>query len=76
MIGRGSLILVMGFGMILGYIAWNLNEYATRAVGNMSTYHYSTQSHNLAVAGASRSEQPSHLRSPVVIVQIAADVAS
>jgi cytoskeletal protein CcmA (bactofilin family) len=52
MIGRGSLILVMGFGMILGYIAWNLNEYATRAVGNMSTYHYSTQSHNLAVAGA------------------------
>ncbi len=44
--------MVMGFGLILGYIAWNLNEYATRAVGNMSTYHYSTQSHNLAVAGA------------------------
>ncbi len=52
MIGRASLIMVMGFGLILGYIAWNLNEYATRAVGNMSTYHYSTQSHNLAVAGA------------------------
>jgi hypothetical protein len=44
--------MVMGFGLILGYIAWNLNDYATRAVGNMSTYHYSTQSHNLAVAGA------------------------
>lgn len=52
MIGRASLILVMGFGLILGYIAWNLNDYATRAVGNMSTYHYSTQSHNLALAGA------------------------
>jgi hypothetical protein len=52
MIGRASLIMVVGFGMILGYIAWNLNSYATRTVGNMSTYHYSTQSHNLAVAGA------------------------
>jgi hypothetical protein len=52
MIGRASLIMVMGFGLILGYVAWNLNSYATRTVGNMSTYYYSTQSHNLAVAGA------------------------
>jgi hypothetical protein len=50
--GRASLILVMGFAVILGYISYNLNQYATRSVGNMSTYVYSTNSHNLAVAGA------------------------
>jgi len=50
--GRASLILVMGFSLILAYISYNLNQYATRSVGNMSSYAESTTSHNLALAGA------------------------
>jgi hypothetical protein len=50
--GRASLILVMGFSLILGYISFNLNQYSTRAVGNMSNYAETTTSHNLALAGA------------------------
>ncbi|MDL1893848.1 hypothetical protein FBQ87_13320 [Sphingobacteriales bacterium CHB3] len=52
MVGKASLIVVMGFGSILGYIALNLNRSATNAVGNMSTYYEATASHNIALAGA------------------------
>ena len=50
--GRASLILVMGFALILGYISYNLNQYSNRSIGNMSNYAESTTSHNLALAGA------------------------
>lgn len=52
MLGKASIIVVMGFGAILGYIALNLNRMATNSVGNMSTYLEATASHNLASTGA------------------------
>ena len=52
MLGKASIIVVMGFGGILGYIALNLNRMATNSVGNMSTYVEATASHNLAATGA------------------------
>ena len=50
--GKAILIHIIGFGIILGYIAANLSEVASRAQGNMSQYAAATESHNLAVAGA------------------------
>lgn len=50
--GKAALIHIIGFGIILGYIANNLNDVASRAQGNMSNYASSTESHNIAVAGA------------------------
>ncbi len=50
--GKASIILVMGFMVLLGYVARDLFVVATRAQGNMSTYAASTQSHNLAITGA------------------------
>lgn len=52
MVGKASLIVVLGFGFIFGYISLNLNRMATNAVGNMSSYVEATASHNLAVTGA------------------------
>jgi len=52
MVGKASLIIVVGFGFILGYISLNLNRLATNAVGNMSSYVDATASHNIAVTGA------------------------
>lgn len=51
MVGKASIILVIGFGFILGYISLNLNNIATQAVDNMSQYTASTESHNLALTG-------------------------
>jgi len=50
--GKAILIHIIGFGIILSYIATNLAEVATRAQGNMGQYAAATESHNLAVAGA------------------------
>ena len=50
--GKASIILVMGFAFIIGYISLNLNRFATKAVGNMTSYYDATASHNLALAGA------------------------
>jgi hypothetical protein len=50
--GKASIILVMGFAMVLGFLTVNLNTFATKAIGNMTTYHESTVAHNLALAGA------------------------
>jgi hypothetical protein len=50
--GKAILVHIIGFGIILSYIAANLAEVATRAQGNMSQYAAATESHNLAVAGA------------------------
>ncbi len=50
--GKASLILVMGFSLVLGYISMNLNRYSTQSVSNMTSYYDATASHNLALAGA------------------------
>lgn len=50
--GRASILLVMGFAFILGYVSMNLNKFATEAVGNMTGYFENSASHNLALAGA------------------------
>jgi hypothetical protein len=50
--GKAALIHIIGFGIILGYISNNLNDIANRAQGNMSNYASSSESHNIAVAGA------------------------
>ncbi len=50
--GKASLLLVMGFSLVLGYISMNLNRYSTQAVSNMTSYYDATASHNLALAGA------------------------
>lgn len=50
--GKAIFVHIIGFSIILSYIAANLSEVATRAQGNMSQYAASTESHNLAVAGA------------------------
>jgi hypothetical protein len=50
--GRAALIVVMSLSFILGYIGFNMNRYATDAVGNMASYYDASASHNLALAGA------------------------
>jgi hypothetical protein len=50
--GKAALIVVVGFGILLGYVANNLSVIATRAQGNMSVYAGATESHNLAITGA------------------------
>jgi len=50
--GKASIVLVLGFGLILGYISLNLNRYSTGAIGNMTSYYDATSSHHLALAGA------------------------
>ena len=49
--GRASIILVLGFAVILGYISFGLNSYSTSAVTNMTSYVEATASHSLALAG-------------------------
>jgi hypothetical protein len=50
--GKAAIILVVGFGIILGKIAFNMNDLETRAVDNVSYYLNNTTAHNLALAGA------------------------
>jgi hypothetical protein len=50
--GKAALVLVLGFGMLLVKIAFNMNELETKAVDNVSMYLENTISHNLALAGA------------------------
>jgi hypothetical protein len=50
--GRAAMILVVSLSFILGYIGFNMNRYATDAVGNMASYYDASASHNLALAGA------------------------
>jgi hypothetical protein len=50
--GKAALIVVIGFGILLGYVANSLSVIATRAQGNMSVYAGATESHNLAITGA------------------------
>ncbi len=52
MTGRASLILILGFSLLMGYALQNLNTAGTLAAGNASTYNQMTASHNIALAGA------------------------
>jgi hypothetical protein len=52
MTGRASLILILGFSLLMGYLLQNLNNAGSLAAGNMSTYNGMNASHNLALAGA------------------------
>lgn len=49
--GKAALIFVVGFGVIFGIIAYRMQQMETRAIGNMSSYVESTNSHNVALAG-------------------------
>jgi hypothetical protein len=66
MFGKGAIILVLGFIVLFGMISIRLNGLENSAIGNMSYYYNTTQSHNLASAGAnigvSRVYQDSSLR--------------
>jgi hypothetical protein len=50
--GKAAIILVIGFGIVLGRIAFNMNDLENKAVDNVSYYLESTTAHNLALAGA------------------------
>jgi hypothetical protein len=50
--GKAAVILVVGFGIVLGRIAFNMNDLETKAVDNVSYYLENTVAHNLALAGA------------------------
>lgn len=49
--GKAAVILVIGFGIVLGRIAFNMNDLETKAVDNVSYYLENTIAHNLALAG-------------------------
>lgn len=51
MAGKGALIFVIGFGVIMGYVILNLTSLGTRATENMSWYNTATASKNLATIG-------------------------
>ena len=51
MVGKSSLIFVVGFGVIMGYIIFNLASLGTRATENVSWYNAATSSKNLATIG-------------------------
>jgi hypothetical protein len=50
--GKAAVIVVVGFGLILGFVALNFHRLSNMTIGNMSQYNQNTASHNLAVAGA------------------------
>ena len=50
--GKASIILVIGFGLIMGFMTLNLHEGGKRATHGSSLFYETTVVHNLAVAGA------------------------
>jgi cytoskeletal protein CcmA (bactofilin family) len=52
MVGKSSLLYVIGFAIIMGYIMLNLGALGTRATANVSWYNAATVSKNLAATGA------------------------
>jgi hypothetical protein len=52
MAGKASIILVLGFSLIMGYVITNLTSLGTRATENMTWYNNATASKNLATIGA------------------------
>lgn len=52
MLGKGTLILVLGFGIICGIMGARMSMLQTQAVENMSYYHDVSNSHTIASSGA------------------------
>ncbi len=52
MVGKASLLLVLGFSMILLVFGHNFNDISTRTVDNFVDYYSKTVSHDLANSGA------------------------
>lgn len=50
--GKASLMLVMGFAVALTFISYNMNEFSSQALNNMTSYNDATTSHELALTGA------------------------
>jgi cytoskeletal protein CcmA (bactofilin family) len=50
--GKAALVIVIGFGVLLGIVSRSVSVVATRSQANMSTYAASTESHNIAITGA------------------------
>jgi hypothetical protein len=50
--GKASIILVIGFGLIMGYMTLSLHDGGVRATHGSSLYYETTIAHNLAIAGA------------------------
>jgi hypothetical protein len=45
-------MLVMGFAVALTFISYNMNEFSSQALNNMTSYNDATTSHELALTGA------------------------
>lgn len=52
MVGKGSLLVILGFSILFGVASKYWNRTSTRAVENFVHYHNETVAHNVAVAGA------------------------
>ncbi len=52
MVGKGALIVVIGFGLLFGIMGVRFNGMEDRAIENMAYYHDVTNAHNIATAGA------------------------
>ncbi len=52
MIGKGAIIFVLGFGVVLSIMGYRLHTLENQAITNMTYYSDVTTSHNLATAGA------------------------
>ena len=50
--GKGAILLVLGFSMILMVAGANFGNMSTRSVENFGNYYYQTVTHNIAVSGA------------------------
>lgn len=52
MVGKGSLIVILGFSMIFGVAGQYWNRMSTSAMENFSNYYDSTAAHNVAISAA------------------------
>jgi hypothetical protein len=50
--GKASILLVLGFGIVLSYVSYNLHNFSSSASANMTAYYDATTSHELALTGA------------------------
>ncbi len=50
--GKGAILLVLGFSLILMVASANFGSLSTRSVENFGDYYYQTVTHNIAVSGA------------------------
>lgn len=52
MVGKGTLIVILGFSLLFGLAGQNWERTSTQAVGNFSDYYRQTMAHNIAVSAA------------------------